>query len=55
MASAEAQLIAANFDVKVARAAFFPQIQLTSSAGYENGALAVLFGPGAFLAPPPPD
>ena len=49
VASAEAQLIAANFDVKVARAAFFPQIQLTGSAGFENAALGVLFGPGAFL------
>jgi NodT family efflux transporter outer membrane factor (OMF) lipoprotein len=49
VASAEAQLIAANFDVKVARAAFFPQIQLTGSAGFEATALATLFGPGAFL------
>jgi outer membrane protein, multidrug efflux system len=49
VASAEAQLVAANFDVKVARAAFFPQIQLTGSAGFENTALATLFGPGAFL------
>jgi multidrug efflux system outer membrane protein len=49
VASAEAQLIAANFAVKVARAAFFPQIQLTGSAGFENTALATLFGPGAFL------
>jgi NodT family efflux transporter outer membrane factor (OMF) lipoprotein len=49
VASAEAQLIAANFDVKVARAAFFPQIQLTGSAGFENNALATLFGPGGFL------
>ena len=46
VASAEAQLIAANFDVKVARAAFFPQIQLTGSAGFENTALGTLFGPG---------
>ncbi|MGA3397701.1 MAG: efflux transporter outer membrane subunit [Acetobacteraceae bacterium] len=49
VASAEAQLIAANFDVKVARAAFFPQIQLTGSAGFEATALATLFGPGGFL------
>ena len=46
VASAEAQLIAANFDVKVARAAFFPQIQLTGSAGFESTALGTLFGPG---------
>jgi multidrug efflux system outer membrane protein len=50
VASAEAQLVAANFDVKVARAAFFPQIQLTGSAGFQNTALATLFGPGGFLA-----
>lgn len=49
VASAEAQLIAANFDVKVVRAAFFPQIQLTGSAGFQNTALATLFGPGGFL------
>lgn len=49
VASAEAQLIAANFDVKVARAAFFPQVQLTSSAGFENITVGTLFGPGAFL------
>jgi NodT family efflux transporter outer membrane factor (OMF) lipoprotein len=49
VASAEAQLIAANFDVKVARAAFFPQVQLTGSAGFAATALSALFGPGAFL------
>jgi NodT family efflux transporter outer membrane factor (OMF) lipoprotein len=49
VASAEAQLIAANYDVKAARAAFFPQVQLTGSAGYESAALGTLFGPGAFL------
>jgi outer membrane protein, multidrug efflux system len=49
VASAEAQLIAANFDVKSARAAFFPQIQLTGSAGFENVTVGTLFGPGAFL------
>jgi multidrug efflux system outer membrane protein len=49
VASAEAQLIAANFDVKVARAAFFPQILLTGTAGFENTALGTLFGPGGFL------
>ncbi|HUB48598.1 MAG TPA: efflux transporter outer membrane subunit [Acetobacteraceae bacterium] len=49
VASAEAQLIAANFDVKSARAAFFPQVQLTGSAGFENVTVGALFGPGAFL------
>ncbi len=49
VASAEALLIAANFDVKVARAAFFPQVQLTGTAGFESIALGTLFGPGGFL------
>jgi len=50
IAAAEAQLQASEFDVKVARAAFFPNIQLTSSAGFQNAALSILFGPGGFLA-----
>ncbi len=50
IAAAEAQLQAADFDVKAARAAFFPTIQLTGSAGFQNAALSTLFGPGGFLA-----
>jgi outer membrane protein, multidrug efflux system len=50
VAGAEAELVAANFDIKAARAAFFPTIQLTGSAGFQNGALTTLFGPGGFLA-----
>ena len=46
MAEAEAQLVAANFDIKVARAAFFPSIQLTGSYGFSNAALNTLFTPG---------
>ena len=34
VAEAEAQLVAANFDIKAARAAFFPAVQLTGSAGF---------------------
>ena len=37
VAEAEAQLIAANFDIQVARAAFFPTIQLTGSGRLPGG------------------
>jgi NodT family efflux transporter outer membrane factor (OMF) lipoprotein len=50
VAEAEAQLVAANFNIKAARAAFFPSVQLTGSAGFQNTALTTLFGPGGFLA-----
>lgn len=46
---AEAQLAAANFNVEAARAAFFPQIQLTGPTGFESSALASLFTPGAWF------
>jgi outer membrane protein, multidrug efflux system len=45
---AEAQLASSNFSVESARAAFFPQIQLTGQAGVQSAALAALFGPGAW-------
>jgi multidrug efflux system outer membrane protein len=50
VASAEAQLIAQNFSITVARAAFFPSIQLTASAGYQAPALNKLITPGGALA-----
>ena len=50
VASAEAQLVAQNFNIKVARAAFFPSIQLTASAGYQAPALNRLITPGGALA-----
>ncbi len=50
VAEAEAQLIAQNFDVKAARAAFFPTIQLTGSGGFSNAALNTLFTPGGTIA-----
>ena len=40
---AEEKLIAANARIGVAKAAYFPQISLTGSAGYESTALASLF------------
>ena len=49
VAEAEAQLVAANFNIQAARAAFFPAIQLTGQAGYQAAALTRLFGPGGFF------
>ena len=49
VAEAEALLVAANFDIKVARAAFFPSIQLTGSYGFSNAALNTLFTPGGTI------
>jgi outer membrane protein, multidrug efflux system len=40
---AEAQLMAANAQIGVAKAAYFPQINLTASAGYQSSALTSLF------------
>jgi len=45
VAEAEQQLIAANADITVARAALFPDIELTAAGGYESSMLASLISP----------
>jgi NodT family efflux transporter outer membrane factor (OMF) lipoprotein len=50
VAEAEAELVAAQFNIAVARAAFFPTIQLTGSGGFQNAALNSLFTPGGTVA-----
>ena len=47
--SAEQQLVAANAQIGVAKAAYFPEITLTAIAGYQSSALTSLFtGPAGF-------
>jgi outer membrane protein, multidrug efflux system len=50
VASAEAGLVAANANLRAARAAFFPDVTLTGTAGWSTLALGSLFGPGAMFA-----
>jgi multidrug efflux system outer membrane protein len=47
VAESEQQLIAANANITVARAALFPSIQLTASGGYESSALSTLINPAS--------
>jgi len=45
----EAQLMAANAQIGVAKAAYFPQITLTATSGFQSAALTSLFsGPAGF-------
>jgi NodT family efflux transporter outer membrane factor (OMF) lipoprotein len=45
VAEAEQNLIAANADIRAARAMLFPNITLTANGGYESGALTSLISP----------
>jgi outer membrane protein, multidrug efflux system len=45
VAEAEQQLVSANADITVARAALFPSITLTASGGYESNVLSSLVNP----------
>lgn len=47
---AEHNLLAADADIGAARAAFFPSISLTGSAGFASQSLSVLFSGGTSLA-----
>jgi NodT family efflux transporter outer membrane factor (OMF) lipoprotein len=47
--AAEANLVAANANLKVARANFFPQISLTGSGGWQSAAFTTLTGPGGVV------
>jgi NodT family efflux transporter outer membrane factor (OMF) lipoprotein len=49
IAAAEADLRGVNANIRAARAAFFPSVTLSGRAGFDNIALAALFGPGSLF------
>jgi NodT family efflux transporter outer membrane factor (OMF) lipoprotein len=49
VAFAEASLQSANANIRAARAAFFPTVELTASGGWQAFALGTLFGPGSLF------
>ncbi len=50
VANAEAQLQAENANIRAARAAFFPSVQLTASGGLTSTVLTAITGPGTLVA-----
>jgi NodT family efflux transporter outer membrane factor (OMF) lipoprotein len=50
VASAEAQLVAQNANIRAARANFYPDITLTASGGLTSAALSTITGPGTLIA-----
>ena len=50
VANAEAQLEAENANIRAARAAFFPSVQLTASGGLTSAVLTSITGPGTVVA-----
>ena len=50
VAAAETNLVAQDANIRAARAAFFPQIQLTVAGGLQSAALSAITGPGTLVA-----